>query len=37
VLDTLSAALAPLVEDERHRILCHHDVEAYGLPIPAAV
>ncbi len=37
VLDTLLEALEPLDEDERLKILCHNQVEAYGLPIPAAV
>ena len=37
VLETLMKALAPLDEDERLKILCHNEVEAYGLPIPAAV
>ncbi len=29
-------ALTLLDEDERRTILCHTEVEAYGLPIPAA-
>ncbi len=36
-LDTLVAALAPLDDAERARILCTNEVEAYGLPIPATV
>lgn len=36
-LDTLREALAPLEPAERLQIVCHNEVEAYGLPIPAAV
>jgi len=37
VVQTLLAALDPLEEPERLQVLCHNAVEAYGLPIPAAV
>jgi len=36
-LATLMEALAPLDHEERTQILSHNQVEAYGLPIPAAV
>jgi len=37
VVGDLQRALAPLGERERHGILCHNHVEAYGLPVAAAV
>jgi predicted TIM-barrel fold metal-dependent hydrolase len=37
VLETLMHALTPLDEDERRKILCHNEVDAYGLPVTAAV
>jgi predicted TIM-barrel fold metal-dependent hydrolase len=37
VIDTLMVALDPLDEEERLQILCRNEVDAYGLPIAAAV